>query len=106
MDCAKADEERKRGDDLEVDDGLHAHASHMFEVGMGGDAADQGGKEQRSNDRLDQPEEDQAQYAKMQGKGRSIVTNLRTQHHEGEDPRGQRTAKRGVRQQRHNCRPS
>ena len=46
-------------------------------------------KQQRRNDRLDQPQKDQRQHAQVGGDVREVVTDLRAQQHGDEDPRGQ-----------------
>ena len=54
IDHAEAEEERQRGDDLEVENGLAADAAHVLELARPGDAVDQSSEKQRRDDGADQ----------------------------------------------------
>jgi hypothetical protein len=54
------------------------------------DAHDQCAEQQGSDNRLDQPQEDEAQDPEIQSELRPVVTDLRSDHHADQDPGGQR----------------
>jgi hypothetical protein len=85
-----ADEERERGHDLEVDERFHAHPSHLPQVGVAGDAHDERGKEQRRDDRADQPEEDLADEAQRHRQVGKVMAQHAPGHDGDEDPERQR----------------
>src|ERR1700674_5053711 len=57
----QADEERGRGDDLEIDESFRAHASYFFQRAAAGNPDDDGGEDERRDDRFDEVKEDVAQ---------------------------------------------
>ena len=57
----EADDERERGDDLEVEQRLDAHAPQLLHVLHGGDAVDDGAEDDGRNHHLDQLDEGVAQ---------------------------------------------
>ena len=61
----QAQEQRERGDDFEVDDGLQADAAHALEIAAAGDAVDQRAEDQRRDDGADQPQKDGADWARV-----------------------------------------
>jgi hypothetical protein len=61
VDDGQPDEERRGGDDLEVDERFRAHASDLFQRAAAGDPDDDGGENQRRDDGLDEVQEDVAQ---------------------------------------------
>ena len=54
VDGAQPDEQGKRGDYLEVDQRLDAHAPYLLQVGVAGNAHDQRRKHERRDDSLHQ----------------------------------------------------
>ena len=85
-----ADEERQRGDDLEVDERLHAHPPDLAEVGVAGDADDQRREEQRRDDGADQPQEDLAEEPERDGQVREEVADLGADDDGDENPERER----------------
>ena len=53
----QAQEQRQRGDDFEIEDGLDADAAHALQIAAAGDADHQRGEDQRRDDGADQPQE-------------------------------------------------
>ena len=53
----ESDQQRERGDDLEVDDGLEADLAGFLEVAHAGDPDHHGGEDDRPDDHLDQAHE-------------------------------------------------
>ena len=86
IDYCQPDEECDRGHDLEVDERLYSHASHLLQIRVAGNPDDERREEKRSNDRFDHPEEDQAQDAQVHRNTRPIVTNLRPNDHAHQNP--------------------
>jgi hypothetical protein len=90
VDGEDADEQRDRGDHLEVHQALPADAADFTEVTMAGDAGDQRAENQRSDDDFDQAEEDVAEYAQLNRKGRGVKAEFEAGEHGEEDPEGER----------------
>src|SRR6266702_697848 len=98
--------QRKRRDDLEIHNGLHAHPPHPLQIRMPRNPAHQRGKQQRRNDRLDQPQKHQAQHPQIQRQPRSIISDLRARHHANKYPSSQRATNPRINKQRCNrCPP-
>ncbi len=53
-------------------------------------------EQQRRNDGLDQPQEDECKNAQVVGDGREVVANFRAQQHGDKDPRRERTPQAAV----------
>jgi hypothetical protein len=87
---AEADEERERGDDLEVDQRLHADAADLADVAGAGDADHQRGEDQRRDDRLDQVEEERRQRPHGQAPLRHEVAEQDADDETDEDLRRER----------------
>src|SRR5258708_33008245 len=87
-----ADEHGKRGDDFEVDKGLHAETADFLQVGVAGDADDENAEEQRRDDDLDEAEKNGAEELKVDRDRGPVVAKLRAGQQADEDPSGQRPA--------------
>jgi hypothetical protein len=61
VDGEESDQQRQRGDDLEIDDRAQAHAADVLEVPGAGDARDQRAEQQRRDDHPDHADEDLAE---------------------------------------------
>jgi hypothetical protein len=72
--AARPNNQRDRGDDLEVDQCPQAHAAHRFHVASPGDARDQCRKDKRRDDHLDQPQEQLAERTEVnRGLGIGVI---------------------------------
>ena len=89
------DEQRKRRDDLEVHERLDPHAPNLFQVAVAGYADDERREEQRGNDGANQPDEDLAEDAELDGGLWEIMSECRAGHHRDENPRRQRPPPHG-----------
>ena len=65
VDGEQADDQRERRDDLKVDERLDAHAADALDVAVAGDADDEHGEDERSDDALDEPKEDVGEEAQV-----------------------------------------
>ena len=61
VDEGQAQEQGDRRHDLEIDEGLDPHPADGLQVAVAGDADDEGGEDERGDDRLDEADEDDAQ---------------------------------------------
>src|SRR5947207_1557044 len=86
IDRAQADEERNCSDSFKIQKRLDPHASNLLQVGVSGDAYHQRGKNQRSNDGLDQTQKDGTQDLQVSSQTRPVMTNLGAQQHAYYDP--------------------
>ena len=100
VDGEQADGQRERGDDLEVDERLDAHAADALEVAVAGDADDEHGEDERSDDALDEPQEDVGEEAQLHGELRRVEAELRADDHRDEHPDGEAAAQCSEDQQR------
>ena len=96
VDGAEAEEDRDGGDYFEEDDGAEAKPADLPQVGMPGDADHQRSEQQRRDDGLDQPQEDERQDAQVHGDIGEVVPNLRAQQHGDENPCGERAPQASV----------
>src|SRR3954467_6376782 len=58
VDYSQTNEERQGGDNFEIEEGLAAHPSHLFQVTAAGNTDHQRRENQRCDHRLDQVKED------------------------------------------------
>jgi hypothetical protein len=63
---------------------------------MSGDPDDEGGEQQRRDDRLDQPQEDQGEQPRRLAHGGPVVPDLGPQRHRHQDPGRERPLAPGV----------
>ena len=92
VDGEQADDQRESGDDLEVDERLDAHAADALDVAVAGDADDEHGEDERSDDALDEPKEDVGEEAHLHGELRGVEAELRAGDHRDEHPDGEAAA--------------
>ena len=100
VDGEQADGQRERGDDLEVDERLDAHAADALDVAVAGDADDEHGEDERSDDALDEPKEDVGEEAHLHGELRGVEAELCAGDHRDEHPDGEAAAEGGEDKQR------
>ena len=72
----QSQKQRERGDDFEIEDRLGADAAHVLRAAAAGDACDQGGENQRRDDRADEAKKDRAERAELLRElGREMPSN-------------------------------
>ena len=82
----KADKERDRGNELEVDDRLQADATHLLQITRPCDAVDECRENQWREDRTDQAQEDHADGCQVAGRCRKPHANRDARQHSCKDP--------------------
>ena len=92
VDGKEADGQRGGGDGLKVDERLDAHAANAFDVAMAGNADDEHGEDERSDDALNEPEKDVGEKAHLHGELRRIEAELCANNHRDEHPDGETAA--------------
>ena len=85
--------------DFEEDDGSQSQPPDLAQVGVSRNPNHQRREDQRRNDRLDQPQEDESQNAQMFRSMRPVVPDFRAQQHGDEDPRRKRPPQASVNNQ-------
>src|SRR4029077_897308 len=86
IDGQQTDHKRQRGEHLEVDEALDADAADSLQVAVSRNSCDEGGEDQRSDDRLDESKEDIAEDTERDRKKRSVEAQLRPGNHGDKDP--------------------
>ena len=85
--ASKSDYEGQCGKDLKVDQALDADAADTLQVAMARDTGNKRGEDQRSDDGLDQAQEDVAEDTQRDRKSRSIEAQFGSHDHGDKDPR-------------------
>jgi len=76
VDRSQAQEDRDGRHDFEVDNRAQSQPSNLPQVRVPGDANHQRRKQQGSDDRLNQPQENHCEHAQVRGRGGEVVANL------------------------------
>ena len=106
VDRRQSEEDRDGGDDLEEDDGAKSQPADLLQVGVPGDAHHQRPEDQRRDDGLDQPQEDERQHSQVGRNVGKVVTDLGAQQHGDEDPCGERAAEAAIHDESGQCDPA
>ena len=89
IDCGYAEKERDGGDDFEIDETLPADAAYFAQVAVTGDAGDESADDERGHDDFDEPEEDVAEDAELNGESRRVEAEFEPGEHGEENPEGE-----------------
>jgi hypothetical protein len=106
VDGDEANDKRKRGDDLKVDEALDADAADALEIAMAGDTGDERSEDKGSDDGFDEAKEDIAEDPERNREMRSIKTQLGASNHSDEDPGGKSSAARCKGGKQSDCNPT
>ena len=90
IDHAQPQEQRKRSDDFEIEDGLGADSPHVFEIAAAGDSGHERAEQQRRDDGTDQAQKHGAHQAELLGDVRGEDAERHAGRHADEDPGRQR----------------
>lgn len=102
VDGDEADDKGQGGRDLEVDEALNAHTSDAFEIAMAGDAGDESGEDERSDDGLDEAQKDVAEDTQTDRGRWGVEAQFGAGYHRDKDPRSEGAAAQGVDRQQPN----
>ena len=103
VDGDETDEEGEDGHYLEVDEGFDGDAADAFEVSVTGDAGYEGAEDERSDDCLDEAQEDVTQDARLDSEGGFVETEFGAGEHSEEDPRREGALAYGVEGETQDC---
>ena len=86
IDRNHADEQRDRGNHLEIDQALQTDASNTPQISVPGDSRDESSEDQRRDDHLDQSQENIAEQADVLGNVRLVESNFGSEQHREKNP--------------------
>jgi hypothetical protein len=85
----QTDDQRERGGNFKIGDGLERDAAHGFQFACRRDAVNQSSEEQGPDDRFDQPQKNVADGRELDGKSREENTDQNANDERDENPRGE-----------------